>query len=65
MMPIPAWRQIPDHLFSRDWMWRNLRTKRGRQHYDLHKETAEPVSRQIKQDRGFQQILRPILEKVN
>ena len=47
MMPIPAWRRILDHLFTRDWVWRNLRTKRGWQRYGLRKETAELMSRQI------------------
>ena len=52
-------------LSARDRMRRKLRTKRGRARYALRMETAEPVFRQIKQGRGFRQLLLRGLEKVN
>ena len=62
--PAPRGR-IPDHLSAKDRMRRELRTKRGRQRYGLRKETVETVFGQIKQGRGFRQLLLRGLEKVN
>ena len=65
-VPPPAPRgRIPKGLSVRDRMRRKLRTKRGRQRYDLRMETVEPVFGQIKQGRGFRQFLLRGLEKVN
>ncbi len=46
-------------------MRRKLQTKRGRQRYALRMETVEPVFGQIKQGRGFRQLLLRGLAKVN
>ena len=63
--PPPAPRgRIPRDLSPRDRMRRNLQTKRGRQRYALRMATVEPVFGQIKQCRGFRQILLRGLEKV-
>ena len=62
--PAPRGR-IPSHLSARDRMRRKLRTKRGRQRYALRMQTVEPVFGQIKQGRGFRQLLLRSLEKVN
>ena len=62
--PVPLGR-IPANLSARDRMRRKLRTKRGRERYRVRKETVEPVFGQIKQGRGFRQLLLRSLEKVN
>ena len=46
-------------------MRRKLRTKGGRQRYALRMETVEPVFGQIKEGRGFRQLLLRGLERVN
>lgn len=49
--------RIPEHLSIADRMRRKLRTKKGRECYGLRKELPEPVFGQIKQVRGFDQLL--------
>ena len=61
--PAPRGR-IPRHLSPRDRMRRKLQTRRGRQRYARRMETVEPVFGQIKQGRGFRQVLLRGLEKV-
>ena len=62
--PAPRGR-IPGRLSPRDRMRRKLRTKGGRQRYALRMETVEPVFGQIKEGRGFRQLLLRGLERVN
>jgi hypothetical protein len=47
----------------KEWMARRLRTKRGRAVYARRKAVAEPPFGQIKQARGFRQLLLRGLEK--
>jgi hypothetical protein len=47
-----------------DRMRRKLGTQRGRKRYSLRMKTVEPVLGQIKQGRGFRQVLLRGLEKV-
>ena len=61
--PAPKGR-IPKALSPRDRMRRKLQTRRGRQRNALRMETVEPVFGQIKQGRGFQQLLLRGLDKV-
>ena len=46
-------------------MRRKLLTKKGRERYALRMATVEPVFGQIKQGRGFRQLLLRSLDKVN
>ncbi len=64
--PLPAPRgRIPTGLSVADRMRRKLRTKKGRKSYALRKELPEPVFGQIKQARGFRQLLLRGLDKVS
>jgi transposase len=56
--------RIPKGLSTADQMRRKLRTKKGKKCYALRKELPEPVFGQIKQARGFRQVLLRGLEKV-
>ena len=56
-MPAAPRGRIPKGLSTIDRMRRKLRTKQGRKRYGLRKELAEPVFGQIKQARGFRQLL--------
>ena len=53
----------------KDWIVKRLReglrTKKGRQRYGLRKVLSEPVFGQIKQARGFRQLLLRGREKVS
>jgi len=48
---------VPDHLPRKERMAYRLRTERGKAEFDKRKVTAEPVVGQIKQARGFRQLL--------
>ncbi len=62
--PSPPRGRIPAKLSVAERMQRKLRTKAGRVVYARHKAIVEPVNGQIKQARGFRQILRRGLERV-
>jgi transposase len=55
--PSPARGRMPANLTAKQWMARRLRTKSGRSQYARRKATVEPVFGQIKQARGFRQLL--------
>ena len=55
--------RMPRELSVKDWMARRLRTKAGRQVYARRKAVAEPPFGQIKQARGFRQLLLRGLKK--
>lgn len=55
--------RMPLKLSVKDWMARRLRTKAGRQVYARRKAVAEPPFGQIKQARGFRQLLLRGLQK--
>ena len=57
--------RIPKSLSIPDRMRRKLRTKNGQKCYALRKILPEPVFGQIKQVRGFRQLLFRGLDKVN
>lgn len=56
--------RIPKDLSLIERMRRKLRTQRGKKRYALRMETVEPVLGQIKQARGFRQLLLRGLRKV-
>ncbi len=55
--------RMPADLSVKGWMQRRLRTKGGRKVYARRKAVAEPPFGQIKQARGFRQLLLRGLEK--
>ena len=57
--------RIPGHLSAGDLIRRKLWTKRDRQRGALRMKTVEPVSREVKQGRGFRQFLQRGLEKAS
>ena len=61
--PPPAGGRMPADLSVKEWMARRLRTKGGRKVYARRKAVAEPPFGQIKQARGFRQLLMRGLEK--
>lgn len=61
--PKPVRGRMPRDLSLKQWMARRLRTKKGRQVYARRKVAAEPPFGQIKQGRGFRQLLLRGLEK--
>jgi len=61
--PAPVRGRMPEGLSVKEWMARRLRTKRGRAVYARRKAVAEPPFGQIKQARGFRQLLLRGLEK--
>jgi transposase len=61
--PAPVRGRMPKDLSLKGWMARRLRTKQGRQVYSRRKAVAEPPFGQIKQVRGFRQLLLRGLEK--
>ena len=62
--PPPPRGRMPEDLSVKEWMARRLRTKKGRAIYARRKAVAEPPFGQIKQARGFRQMLFRGLEKV-
>jgi transposase len=56
-VPPPVRGRMPRDLSLKEWMARRLRTKRGREAYARRKVAAEPPFGQIKQARGFRQLL--------
>jgi transposase len=61
--PVPVRGRMPQDLSLKDWMARRLRTKKGRAVYARRKAVAEAPFGQIKQVRGFRQLLLRGLEK--
>lgn len=61
--PPPARGRMPADLSVKEWMARRLRTEGGRKVYARRKAVAEPPFGQIKQARGFRQLLMRGLEK--
>jgi transposase len=61
--PPPARGRPPSGQSVKEWMARRLRTKKGRAIYARRKAVAEPPFGQIKQARGFRQLLLRGLEK--
>ena len=61
--PAPVRGRMPEGLSVKEWMARRLRTKRGRAVYARRKAVAEPPFGQIKQARGFRQLLLRGLQK--
>jgi transposase len=61
--PPPVRGRPPSGQSIKDWMARRLRTKKGRAIYARRKAVAEPPFGQIKQARGFRQLLLRGLEK--
>jgi transposase len=61
--PAPVRGQMPKDLSLKEWMARRLRTQEGRAVYSRRKAVAEPPFGQIKQVRGFRQLLLRRLEK--
>ncbi|WP_245769057.1 transposase, partial [Stigmatella aurantiaca] len=55
--PVPVRGRMPQDLSLKDWMARRLRTKKGRAVYARRKAVAEAPFGQIKQVRGFRQLL--------
>lgn len=55
--PPPTRGRMPANLSVKEWMQRRLRTKGGRKVYARRKAIAEPPFGQIKQARGFRQLL--------
>ncbi len=63
VQPAPVRGRRPKDLSLKEWMARRLRTKQGREVYSRRKAVAEPPFGQIKQVRGFRQLLLRGLEK--
>jgi len=61
--PPPVRGRMPRGLSLKQWMARRLRTKKGRAVYARRKAVVEPVFGQIKQVRGFRQLLLRGLQK--
>ncbi len=61
--PPPVRGRAPDGMTLKEWMKRRLATKKGRARYARRKAVAEPPFGQIKQARGFRQLLLRGLEK--
>ncbi|MBZ4423397.1 transposase, partial [Myxococcus sp. RHSTA-1-4] len=61
--PEPVRGRMPRDLSLKEWMARRLRTKKGREVYARRKVAAEPPFGQIKQARGFRQLLLRGLQK--
>jgi transposase len=61
--PAPVRGRMPRDLSLKQWMARRLRTKKGRGVYARRKVAAEPPFGQIKQARGFRQLLLRGLKK--
>jgi hypothetical protein len=59
----PVRGRAPEGMSVKDWMARRLRTKKGRAAYARRKAVAEPPFGQIKQVRGFRQLLLRGLQK--
>jgi transposase len=59
----PVRGRMPRGLSLKQWMARRLRTKKGRAVYARRKAVVEPVFGQIKQVRGFRQLLLRGLQK--
>jgi transposase len=59
----PVRGRAPEGMTPKEWMARRLRTKAGAARYARRKATVEPVFGQIKQVRGFRQLLLRGLEK--
>uniref|UniRef100_UPI00358DCE10 transposase n=1 Tax=Stigmatella ashevillensis TaxID=2995309 RepID=UPI00358DCE10 len=55
--PVPVRGRMPRDLSLKDWMARRLRIKKGRAVYARRKAVAEAPFGQIKQVRGFRQLL--------
>ncbi|WP_240360648.1 transposase [Pyxidicoccus caerfyrddinensis] len=61
--PPPVRGRMPRDLSLKEWMARRLKTKKGREVYARRKVAAEPPFGQIKQARGFRQLLLRGLQK--
>lgn len=61
--PPPVRGRMPRGLSLKQWMARRLQTKKGRAVYARRKAVVEPVFGQIKQVRGFRQLLLRGLQK--
>lgn len=61
--PRPVRGRMPRSMSLKQWMERRLRTKKGRAVYARRKAVVEPVFGQIKQVRGFRQLLLRGLQK--
>ena len=61
--PPPVRGRAPEEMTLKKWMTRRLATKKGRERYARRKAVAEPPFGQIKQVRGFRQMLLRGLEK--
>ena len=61
--PPPVRGRMPRGLSLKQWMARRLRTKKGRAVYARRKAVVEPMFGQIKQVRGFRQLLLRGLQK--
>lgn len=61
--PPPVRGRMPAQMSVKEWMARRLRTQKGRSVYARRKAEAEPPFGQIKQARGFRQLLLRGLQK--